>query len=259
MTQDLADFEKQLGEELVAAAYRIMETRDARSRTRRLVPILVGAVVTVAVVALAAFVVMDIRPTPVTAQPFEVVHLENEIHLDIVDVVDDPRAAEQELQEELGIDVTFEAVPTPPELVNQVTSALNWGSTSVKFVFGENGRNERIILPQTIDGALVVYYGRPALPGERYIHSITSPICRDLWALTPQESVPLLPQYADTIRYDMMDANYNYHSELSITKIDPNYRLIETTYMSDNELLVVYSAHLDALGDDRPNCGWSAP
>ncbi len=259
MTQDLADFEKQLGEELVAAAYRIMEARHERSRTRRLMPIMAGAVATIVFVMLAVFLVTEIRPTPVTAQPIEVIHLEHEIILEIVDVVDDPRAAEQELQEELGIDVTFEAVPSPPELVNQVTSALNWGSTTVRFELGENGRYERFILPKTIDGAMIVYYGRPALPGERYMNSITSPICRDLWALTPAESAPLLPQYADTIRYDIMDTNYQYYSELSIAEIDPNYRLIETTYMSDNELLVVYSAHLDALGKDRPNCGWSAP
>ena len=259
MTRDLADFEKKLGEELVAAAYRLMEARHERSRVRRLVPIMAGAVATIVFVVLAVFLITEIRPTSVTAQPIEVIHLEHEIILEIVDFVDDPRAAEQKLKEELGIDITFEAVPSPPELVNQVTSALNWGFSSVKLESGEDGRNDRIVLPQTIDGAMIVYYGRPALPGERYLVSDTSPICRELWAQTPAESAPLLPQYADTIRYDIMDANYQYYSELSITEIDPNYRLIETTYMSDNELLVVYSAQLDALGKDRPNCGWSAP
>ena len=121
------------------------------------------------------------------------------------------------------------------------------------------GSSKQIILPQKIDGKLIIYYGRPALPGERYIFGVTSPICREVWAQTPEESAQRVPQLADTIRYDTFDSDYNYHSEVSFTEIDANYRLIDTMFMSDNELLVVFAAHLDALGTDRSNCGWSAP
>ena len=41
--------------------------------------------------------------------------------------------------------------------------------------------------------------------------------------------------------------------------INARYRLIDTLFLSGDELLVVYSAHLDALGVTRPNCGWSSP
>lgn len=259
MTYDISDFEERLGRELRAAAYRRIEARDSRTPARRLYPILIGALATVAVVAMAAFVLAEIRPRPVAAHPFKIIYLEDEIHLEIVDAVDDPRAAEQELREELGIDVAFEAVPAPPELLNQVSGSFSTGTTNIDVVFDEAGRSKTIILPQQIDGELIIQYGRPALPGERYLYSITSPICREVWAQTPEESAQRVAQYADTIRYDTFDADYNYHSEVSFTEIDRTYRLIDTIFWSDNELLVRYSAHLDAHGTDRPNCGWSAP
>ena len=259
MTQDLSDFEEQLGKELRTAAYRRVEARGSRTPARRLYPLLIGALATVAVVAIAAFVLAEIRPRPVAAHPFRIVYLEHEIHLEIVDVVSDPRAAEQELQEELGIDITFEAVPAPPELLNQVSGSFSTGSTNIEVEFDAAGRSKTIILPQQIDGELIIQYGRPALPGERYIYGITSPICREVWAQTPEESAQRILQLADTIRYDTFDSDYNYHSEVPFTEIDPTSRLINTMFWSDNELLVIYGAHLDALGTDRPNCGWSAP
>ena len=257
MTQDLSDFEEQLGKELRTAAYRRVEARGSRTPARRLYPLLIGALATVAVVAIAAFVLAEIRPRPVAAHPFRIVYLEHGIHLEIVDVVSDPRAAEQELQEELGIDITFEAVPAPPELLNQVSGSFSTGSTNIEVEFDAAGRSKTIILPQQIDGELIIQYGRPALPGERYIYGITSPICREVWAQTPEESAQRILQLADTIRYDTFDSDYNYHSEVPFTEIDPDYRLIDTMFWSDNELLVIYSAHLDALGTERPNCGWS--
>ena len=259
MTNDLSDFEEQLGGELRAAAYRRIEARNSRTPASRLYPILIGALATVAVVAIAAFVLVEIRPRPVAAHPFKIIYLEHEIQLEIVDLVNDPRAAERELQEELGIDITFEAVPAPPELLNHVSGSFSTGSTNIEVEYDEAGSSKQIILPQEIDGKLIIYYGRQALPGERYIFGVTSPICREVWAQTPEESAPRVSQLADTIRYDTFDSDYNYHSEVSFTEIDPNYRLIDTMFQSDNELLVVFAAHLDALGTDRPNCGWSAP
>ncbi len=259
MTQDLSDFEEQLGKELRDAAYRRIEARGSRTAANRLYPVLIGALATVAVVVIASFVLAGIRPRPVAAHPFKIIHLEHEIQLEIVDVVNDPRAAEQELQEELGIDIAFEAVPAPPELLNQVSGSFSTGSTDIELEYDEAGRSKTIILPEQIDGELIIQYGRPAFPGERYIYGITSPICTEVWAQTPEESAQRIPELADAIRYDTFDSDYNYHSEVSFTEIDRTYRLIDTIFLSDNELLVRYSAHLDALGTNRPNCGWSAP
>ena len=263
MTQDLSDFEEQLGKELRAAAYRRVEARGSRTPARRssprLYPVLIGALATVDVVAIAAFVLAEIRPRPVAAHPFSIVYLEHEIHLEIVDLVSDPRAAERELRGELGIDVTLETVPAPPELLNQVSGSFSTGSTNIEVEFDAAGRSKTIILPQRIDGEFVIQYGRTALPGERYIYSITSPICAEVWAQTPTESAQRIPQLADTIGYDTFDSDYNYYSEVPFTDIDRTYRLIDTMFWSDTELLVVYSAHLDALGTDRPNSGWSEP
>ena len=48
------------------------------------------------------------------AGPFKVVYLENEVHLEIVDLVIDPRAAERQLRDELGVSAEFRARPAPP-------------------------------------------------------------------------------------------------------------------------------------------------
>ena len=67
-----------------------------------------------------------------------------------------------------------------------------------------------------------------------------------------------LADLADHIRFDTIDSAYTYTANVVPAEVDPDYRLIDVVFLSGNELLVVYSAHLDALGTDRPNCGWSA-
>lgn len=259
MTYDLSDFEEQLGRELLAAAYRRLEARNARARFRRAYPILFGPLATVTLVAMAALVIPGLRPQAAAAHPFRIIYLEHEIRLEIVDLVKDPRVAERKLAEELGIDIEFAAVPMPPELLDEIGGAFSSGTTNIQVEFDEAGRSERIILPRMIDGKIIVDYGREAQPGEQYLYTITSPECGELWARTPQKSVARLNELADRVRYDTYDSGYNLNSEVPITEIDPDYRLIDTMFLSDDELLVVFSAHLDALGDDRPNCGWSAP
>ena len=59
------------------------------------------------------------------------------------------------------------------------------------------------------------------------------------------------------VREGTAEAGDAYASDVALTDVDPGYRLIDTTYLSQHELLVVYSAHLDALGVERPNCEWS--
>ncbi|MDE0700641.1 MAG: hypothetical protein OXH61_07980 [Acidimicrobiaceae bacterium] len=259
MTHDLSDFEQQLGQELRTAAYRQIEARNTKTAARRLYPIFAGAVATIAVVAMAAFVLAYIRPQPVSAHPFKIVHLEHEIRLEIVDLVKDALAAGQELRRELGIDIEFAAVPAPPELLNEVLGASSSGTTTATVIFDETGRSEQIILPREIDGKLTIQYGREAHLGERYLYTATSPICRDLWAQTPHESTERINALADSVRYDTIDSDYNSRTDVPLRAIDPTYRLIDTLFLSQDELLVVYAAHLEALGANRPNCGWSAP
>lgn len=74
----------------------------------------------------------------------------------------------------------------------------------------------------------------------------------------PPQAQSRLADLADHIRYDTIDFGYNYTSNVAPAAVDPDYRLIDVLFLSGNELLVVYSAHLDALGTERPNCGWSA-
>ena len=129
---------------------------------------------------------------------------------------------------------------------------------TASVVFDGAGRSERIELPREIDGALTVYYGRSARASERYHTTVTSPVCAELWAKSPQQARERLVGLADHVRHDTIDADYNHTSDVEPAEVDSSYRLIDVMFLSGNELLVVYSAHLDALGTERPNCGWSA-
>ena len=252
MTHDLSDFEHQLGLELEAAARRRIQSRGSRRRNRALLT----ATAAIAVLAVAALVLSSLRAQPAAAHPFRIVHLDDDIHLEIVDLVEDPHAAERQLRDELGIDVELVARPAPPELVDQVVGAASTGTTAALVIFDDAGRSERVVLPRRIDGTLTIHYGREARPGEHYHVNITSPACRELWATTPQQAAARLAELADRIRYDTIDADHRHTSDVAPTQIDPHYRLIDIMYLAQNEILVVFSAHLDALGTDRPNCGW---
>ena len=254
MTHDLSDFERQLGRELEAAARRRIQARGSRRRNR----VLLTATAAIAVLAVAALVLASLRAQPVAAHLFRIVYLDEEIHLEIVDLVEDPHAAERHLQDELGIDVELVALPAPPELVDQVVGAAGTGTTAAVVIFDDAGRSERVVLPRRVDGTLTIHYGREARPGERYHVNITSPACRELWATTLRQAAARLAELADRIRYDTIDPDYRQASDVAPTQVDPDYRLIDIMFLADDEALVVFSAHLDALGTDRPNCGWPA-
>lgn len=64
---------------------------------------------------------------------------------------------------------------------------------------------------------------------------------------------------ASEVRYDTIDFDYNLDADVAPKDINARYRLIDTLFLSGDELLVVYSAHLDTLGVTRPNCGCSSP
>ena len=258
MTNDLSDFEQKLGQELKAAAYRRIEARNTKASIPLWLSASLATTAVIAVIALAAFVVADIRPQPASAHPFKIIRLANEIHLEIIDLVGDPRAAEEELKEELGIDIEFVAVPAPPELLNEVRGASSTGTTNTRVIFDDAGNSERIILPREIDGKLIIRYGREAHSGEDYGFHVTSPICRDLWAKTSQQTAALLAELANSVRYDTIDSSYNGRFDVALTDIDPSYVLIDALFLNSDDLLVVFSANLDALGANRPNCGWSA-
>ena len=208
--------------------------------------------------AVAALVFSSLRAKPATAHPFEIVYLEHEIHLEIVDLVQDPGATERQLREELGIEVELRALPAPAELVDRVVGAASTGTTAVVVLFDDAGLGERIILPRTVDGTLTIHYGRVAGPAERYDVNITSPACRDLWANTAEQAEARLAALADHIRYDTIDPDYIHASDVTPARIDPHYRLIDIVFLAQDEALVVFSANLDALGTNRPICGWSA-
>lgn len=185
MTQSVSDFEQQLGRELEAAARRRVESRPERvaSQRRRRVGLAVAAAALVAVAALAVFAFL--RPDAAVADPFRVVYLADEVHLEIVDLVLDPSAAERDLRSELGVAVELVALPAPPELVGHVVGAASTGTVTAYVVYGDAGRSERIVLPQQIDGTLIVQYGRRAEAGERYEVNVTSPVCDELWGMPP--------------------------------------------------------------------------
>ena len=128
----------------------------------------------------------------------------------------------------------------------------------MQAVFGDDGRAERFVLPREIDGQLSIHYGRHAQPGEDYDVTITSPVCHELWAQTPRQAAARLAELADNIRYNTVDSDYRHEPDVTPDDIDPGHRLVDIMFLSQDELLVVYAAHLDALGANRPQCGWSS-
>ena len=255
MTHDISDFEQQLGRELKAAGYRRLQARSSSLQVRRWRPVALTAAVAAATLV-AVLALAGLRPSEATAHPFKVVYLEDEIRLEVIDVVEDPHSAEQELQDELGVDVEFVALAAPPELVDQVVSVSGTGTTNVRPVFGDDGRAERFVLPREIDGQLSIHYGRQAQPGEDYDVTITSPVCHELWAQAPRQAAARLAELSDNIRYNTVDSDYKHESDVTPDDFDPGYRLVDIMFLSQDELLVVYAAHLDALGASRPECGW---
>ena len=255
MTHDISDFERQLGQELRAAGHRRRQTRRSNLLIRQWKPITLTAAAAAATLV-AVLALAGLRPPAATAHPFKVVYLENEIRLDVIDIVEDPRSAEQELRDELGVDVEFVALPAPPELVDQVVSISSTGTTSAQPVFGDDGRAERFVLPREIDGQLSIHYGRQAQSGEDYDVTITSPLCLELWAQAPRQAAARLGELSDDIRYSTVDSDSKHESDVTPDDIDPGYRLVDVMFLSQDELLVVYAAHLDALGANRPECGW---
>lgn len=255
MTYDISDFERQLGRELTAAGHRRLQARRSDFRIRRWRPVALTAAVAAATLV-TMFTIAGLRPPAATAHPFKVVYLEHEIRLDVVDVVKDPRTDEQNLRDELGVDVEFVALAAPGELVDQIVSVSSTGTTNVVPVSGDDGRAETFVLPREIDGQLSIHYGRLAQPGEDYDVTITSPVCLEVWAQNPQQAAPRLAELSDNIRYNTVDSDYRHKSDVTPDDIDPGYRLVDIMFLSEHELLVVYAAHLDAVGTSRPQCGW---
>lgn len=258
MTQSVSDFEQQLGRELRAAGYRRLQGRRLSLRTRQWRPAALTAAAVAVVLVAAVLASAGLRPRPAAAHPFRIVHLSDEVRLHVVEVVTDPGAAARSLHDELGIDVEFVALPAPPELVGHVVALSSTGTTVADPVYDDAGRAEQFVLPRQVDGRLSVHYGREAHPGENYQVNITAPVCRELWAMTPQQTAASLAGLADEVRYDTIDAGYSYSSDVALDEVDADYRLIEVMFLAQDRLLTVYSAHLDALGADRPECGWSA-
>ena len=102
----------------------------------------------------------------------------------------------------------------------------------------------------------MVQYGRQAEPGEKYGATITAGACVELWAQTPEQAAVRLAELSDNIRYSIIDINYRYHTDTAPDHEDDSYRLVDVMFLSQEELLVTFAVHLDALGDSRPECGW---
>ena len=121
--------------------------------------------------------------------PFRVIYLADEVHLEIVDLVRDPSAAERDLHAELGVAVELVALPAPPEMVGRVVGAASTGTTTAYVVYDDAGLSERIVLPQEIDGTLIVQYGRSAGAGERYeVQCDFASLCRTVGDVPPPGS-----------------------------------------------------------------------
>ena len=177
----------QLRRDFAAAAHRLATPpihapsagRVGRRGWRR-VPLLAAAAALVAV-AMAVVAVGAFRAEPAAAGTFQVVREGRDMIVTVVGDVDvnNPGAAQAEL-DAAGIDATLVAFPVPPSLVGTIVSL---SSPDVR-VETQPGTRPRIAGARLVAGVttptVVVGYGRPPRPAERYVFTEPPPQCHAL-------------------------------------------------------------------------------
>lgn len=250
---DLETFQDRLGRELVTAAARRSAASTAkRGPTRLPTPWPAALTMAAAVIAVALIGAVALRPQPAVADVFVITRAGGAIRLDVVDIVTEPGRVEQQLATEAGLDAELDAVPAAPELVGHFLRAEFESAVRPEVGF-EGGSIATVTLPPGFSGRVRLVYGRAAEPGETYTATVTDPSCAGLWASTAGESLELTAELGSTVRYETIDPDNQRDVDVAPTAIDPTYKLVDITSVSETEVVVTYAADLDAIPRDR-NC-----
>lgn len=233
---DLEQFKSELGVQLIAAALRRSNGSlpQRAPRGRRMVPVAAAAVVLFAASALAPF----LRPGSADAETFEITASDQFIRLEIVDLIADPKLAEEQLLREAGIESVFVQVPTDAELVGRIVGMGTTGTLEPVISSDEGDFISAIELPAHPDGLLTVMYGRPAEPGESYEANVTHGLCRDLFGQTLDDGLADLRTIRPTVvaRIDLP----NQRRDLTDLSLIPDDYLITMVHTISDENVRVW-------------------
>ncbi len=194
---DLEQFKNELGDQLVLAARRRNEKAASSPLPRRprVVPIAATALVLVLGSALSSF----FRSDTANAEVFEITSSDRLIRLEIVDLIGDTDASEEQLRREVGLESDFIAVPTDPALVGRIVALGTTGSVLSNARPGADGYISAIELPSALGGSLTISFGRSALAGERYEATTTHPRCAEFFGQTLDASITGLRTIRPTV------------------------------------------------------------
>lgn len=254
MTNNLDDFKRELGQELVAAATRRLPAGKRRQRPFGLAMRPLAAVAGFVVVAMTAVIAIGLaRPEPASAQVFEITRTDGNIVIAVVDIVDDPQEAITQLQLEANIDAEIFALPVPTELVGQIIGIGSSGDIAADTERTADGTISKIVVPENFDGALLIEYGRPAEPDEFYAGSLPDTVCAELWSKTPGETIDRIQEISSVQRFEAVDERNVTNTNVSFESIDPTYRLTRISFLSRDVVIVTYAANVDRQPRHR-NC-----
>ncbi len=212
----------QLERHLVAAVAEEQRTRRATARPRRATRrVRRAAVAVVAVAAAVSGLSVVGLPWPTrgggtSAQPLGVAAAAAEvtvrrgadrIDIEIAHVAADPADIQRKL-EQAGVDVRITFLAASPSLEGKLvgeSASADWGER-IRYSYrkGANAAGDVAVVsvPTDVDGALVLFMGRRALPGEQYSTAAISPAhpgealhCVDLYG--PSTLGQLMPQIAE--------------------------------------------------------------
>lgn len=248
---DFDDAQFELGRELVAAGYRRQTNKHPWRPTTGLFRI--AAPIMAGLVLIASFVGVSLirEPGPASAQVFKITELADGIELSVIDIITTPEAVEQQLVNDLGLLSELHASPVHPYLVGKIIAVGTTGDSGPVYDIQPDGTIDTITLNEGFNGTLIISYGRAAEDGELYHATIEDPRCIQLWGQTINQTRLLLEQNGDTVRYETVDADLKVQTDANPENIDPAYGLTSISYITNDTLVVSYSANPGTQPDCR--------
>lgn len=225
------DFRDELRHELHQAAGRRIADRTAaveRNRTLR-AGLLVALLLTLVSFGALSF----LGPDSAAANVFLIARDDGQIRLNVVGLIDNADAAEEQLLAEAGVAATIDAVESPPALIGRI---LTVGSSDgeVSFAIGPTGVSE-IILEEDFEGTLSIEFGSAD-------DSLPDTYCAALWGRTAAETLDIVGVSASQVRYQLVGIDLAVREVATAEEVNPEYRLVEITLIDRGDAAIVLYA-----------------
>ncbi len=244
---DIQRFTDELEAELLAAAERRNQTKPAPSRAR---PLALAAVTTIGIL-LTGITMLQLGKA--SADTFVIRHDGPIVHIDVVDILDNPDAVSRQFTQELGATPDIIAVPADPQLVGRIGVVGTTGTVAPTSEVDEFGTITRINLPDKFNGKLILKYGRAAIADEPFNMITSSPLCKDHYGQTTGRSITEVSELATNVRFETTTSAGIGNTDVDPDTIPRDYRLADLQALSDQTLLATYAEDITQR-PTHPNC-----